>query len=127
MSSACRSSASNGSPITVSAPADDPYAVSQVDRFIDGVRSISTTPVEVQDSDAVDAGCPTITNTAVALRDALPTVLAGDTGGVFSYGLAEGALALDPACPGATSPEVEAAAARIASGEVVVTDPLFNP
>ena len=119
--------ATTGGPITVSAPSADPYAVSQIDRFIDGVRSVSDATVEVQESDTVDAGCRTVTNTAVALADALPHVLAGDTGGVYSYGVAESALGLDPACAGATSPDVAAAAEQIADGTVVVTDPLFNP
>jgi len=116
--------AATSGPVSIVSPTGDPYADAQVRRFTDGAHGSDVT---ITNGERLDVACDTITHTDVALRDSLAAVLAGDTGGVWSFGVAENAVELDPSCAGAGSPEVAQASEQIARGEVVVTDPLYVP
>ena len=109
----------------VTAPPASPLVDSSVSRFSDGLHSVapSLDPV-VTVGDDLDFGCRITTDYTVGLREPLERILAGDAGGVYSYGVADKAVAID-GCPGSDSPEVQAAAAALSSGELEVTDPLF--
>ena len=111
----------------ITAPPSSPLVDSSVARFVDGLHSVapSLDPV-VTIGDDLNFGCSITTDFSLALGEPLERILAGDTGGVYSYGVADAAVAID-GCPAAASTEVHAAAADLASGDVVVTDPLYNP
>jgi len=116
--------AATSGPVTIVAPTGDPYVDAQVRRFTEGAGGSDVT---ITSGERLDVACDTITHTDVALRESLAAVLAGDTGGVWSFGVAEHAVELDPSCAGARSPEVAHASEQIARGEIVVTDPLYVP
>jgi len=116
--------AATAGPVSIVAPSGDPYVDAQVRRFTDGAHGSDVT---ITNGERLDVACDTITHTDVALRTSLAAVLAGDTGGVWSFGVAERAVELAPDCAGADSEEVAAASEKLASGEIVVTDPLYVP
>ena len=108
-------------------PPSSPLVDASVARFVAGLHSIqpSLSP-GVTPGDDLDFGCAITTDLGLALREPLAHILAGNPGGVYSYGVADNAVAIS-GCPESTSPEVQAAAQAIASGDVEITDPLYFP